>query len=36
MENIKVNEWRNHPIVLLSGLLALYTAYEAISALFNL
>ena len=36
MKNIKTNEWRNYPIVFFSGLIAIYTAYEAISALFNL
>jgi hypothetical protein len=30
------NEWYNHPIVIFTGILVLYTAINSIIALFNL
>lgn len=37
MDNVrrKENEWRNHPIVIFSGLVVLYTVSNSIVALFN-
>jgi hypothetical protein len=32
----KENEWRRHPLVILTGILVLYTASNSIIALFNL
>ncbi|MDF2634778.1 MAG: hypothetical protein K0R78_1652 [Pelosinus sp.] len=32
---MKENEWRNHPIVIFAGVLAIYTAGNSIIALFN-
>jgi len=29
------NEWRNHPIVIFTGILVMYTASHSIIALFN-
>jgi len=38
MNNKKENEsmWRNHPIVIFTGILALYTVSNSIMALLNL
>jgi hypothetical protein len=38
MDNIKEkeNEWRSHPLVILTGILVLYTASNSIIVLFNL
>ena len=30
------NEWHNHPVVIFTGILVLYTAINSIIALFNL
>jgi len=36
MDNsIKENEWRKHPIVILAGVLAVYTIGNSIIVLFN-
>jgi len=33
LDNIKENEWRNHPIVIFAGILVLYTATSSIITL---
>ena len=30
------SEWRNHPIVIIAGILVVYTAGKSIFALFNM
>lgn len=35
MKNIKENEWRNHPIVIVTGALILYTISSSIFTIFN-
>jgi len=32
----RTNEWRNHPIVIVAGILVIYTASNSIMALLNL
>lgn len=36
MKKAKENEWRSHPVVILAGILVLYTASNSIITLLNL
>jgi hypothetical protein len=36
MDKIKENEWHSHPLVILAGILVLYTAGNSIMTLLNL